>query len=256
MKTRIIEISLLSAIILSACNLNLGTTLTPVPPTQTGNTVGNGATISLDVTGVGQSYNTVSVGAVPAAADANWWQINTEYTRYDIVGYAVSNSQLTPQVFLFPVTGLAGNPEASKVPGALKMLIQFPQEIKTLPMLPLFGSVQVMNAQFHYLDIKNGQGMRFLTQYNSGIVPVNNAQLFYTYQGLTSDGLYYVAVVAPVNLSELPLDATSASLPADWPASYQQLLSDTIKLLNEKPASAFTPDLALLDAMVRSIEVK
>lgn len=123
-------------------------------------------------------------------------------------------------------------------------------------MLPLFGSVQVMHAQFQYLDFTNGQGMRFLTQYNSGIVPVNNAQLFYTYQGLTSDGLYYAAVVAPVNLPELPLDATSASLTTDWPASYQRLLSDTIQLLNKQSASAFTPDLALLDAMVRSIEVK
>lgn len=126
MKTRIIEISLLAVIFLSACIQNLGATLTPVPPTQSRKIVGNGATINLDVTEVGQSYDNVSVGAVPALAEANWWQINTEYTRYDIIGYVVNNSQLTPQVFLFPVTRLAGNPEASKVPGALKMLIQFP----------------------------------------------------------------------------------------------------------------------------------
>ena len=45
-----------------------------------------------------------------------------------------------------------------------------------------------MHSQVQYLDFKNGTGVRYLTQFDQGILPINNYELVYTYQGLTSDG--------------------------------------------------------------------
>ena len=68
-----------------------------------------------------------------------------------------------------------------------------------MPFLPLFNAAQVMHTHLQYLDFKNGQGLRYLTEFDQGIIPINNYELIYTYQGLTGDGKYYVAAVLPVN---------------------------------------------------------
>jgi hypothetical protein len=75
---------------------------------------------------------------------------------------------------------------------------------------------------------------------------------------LTSDGKYYVAAVLPVNLPALPMDA-SVNLnnpPTNFMEDFPTYLSDTVNMLNGQPASAFTPDLSTLDAMIGSLEIK
>jgi hypothetical protein len=87
-------------------------------------------------------------------------------------------------------------------------------------------------------------------------VPVNNQDLFYTFQGLTADGATYVAVYFPVSSPKLPdtqqvSEAEFADVVEDHPAYLARIAA----LLEEQPAAAFAPDLALLDALVRSISV-
>jgi hypothetical protein len=109
-----------------------------------------------------------------------------------------------------------------------------------------------------YLDFKNGQGVRFLTQFDQAYLPINNDELFYTYQGLTSDGKYYVAAVLPVNAADLPADGTvTDELKAgDFGANFMLYLEQVVKQLESQPATSFTPDLGKLDAMMASLEVK
>ena len=40
--------------------------------------------------------------------------------------------------------------------------------------------------------------MRFLTEYGQYPAPVNNHELFYHFQGFTSDGEYYIVATLPV----------------------------------------------------------
>ena len=143
-----------------------------------------------------------------------------------------------------------------KVAAELTSLLQTQQVGESLPFLPLINAKQVMHPQTQNLDFKNGKGIRFLTMYSQGLVPINNHELIYTFQGLTSDGKYYIAAVLPVTNPQLPADPTVNEQLTGVGSEYQNYISKTASLLNQEPADRFAPDLSKLDAMIRSLEVK
>ena len=112
----------------------------------------------------------------------------------------------------------------------------------------------MFHAQEKYIDFQNGSGIRYLTQYSQDITPITNQNLFYTFQGLTADGAYYVTATFPISAPTL------ADEPAidDWNAfgaGYQDYLTQTINDLNTLTSDEYEPDLALLDTMVQSLRV-
>ncbi len=153
----------------------------------------------------------------------------------------------------------AANLQAAKRIDALRQLLQSKPEDTgaELPFLPLRNEVQQMRADVGYLPFSGGQGVRYLTQYSQGPIPINNQGLFYTFQGLTDDGRYYVAAILPVAHSMLPADAESLPQSERDAASadFAQYLSDTTKALNAQNGAGFQPALTELDALVQSITV-
>ena len=124
----------------------------------------------------------------------------------------------------------------------------------TLPLLPLINAAQVIHSQAKYLDFQNGSGVRFLTQYGQDIFPIVNQHLFYTFQGLTQDGAYYVAAAFPIDAAGIP-DEPDIS---DWEAfsaGYQDYLAETVTQLDALSSDQFEPDLALLDSVIQSLRV-
>ena len=72
-------------------------------------------------------------------------------------------------------------------------------------MLPDFGAAeQMVNAQVEYLDFDGGSGVRFITHYGIDEAPITEHGTFYTFQGLTDDGQYYVAYYHPAPTGILP----------------------------------------------------
>ena len=128
---------------------------------------------------------------------------------------------------------------------------------KTLPFLPLVNAAQAIQARVEHVSFQGGQGVRYLTQLNQGLVPINNRELFYTFQGLTGDGRYYVVAILPVAQSLLPADAASVPQAEQeaMAADFKQYLADVTKTLNAQGDAGFAPALTDLDALVRSIEV-
>ena len=126
-----------------------------------------------------------------------------------------------------------------------------------MPFLPLFNAKQMMHSHTQYLDFQNGLGLRYLTWFSQGIVPVNNSELIYTYQGITSDGKYYVAAVLPINHSSLPTDGiiTGNETP-EFSSDYDTYLMNVAASLNTQSAKGFSPDLTQLDALMSSLEIK
>ena len=253
------------ALALSAC----APRTPPAPPTQpVSATLGIAPTqaptaavkaapaISMDLNGIAQGFNSQVVAAVPPGPDKPWWEPMPAYTLLDLLGYPVGKHQLAPQIFIYPVSELGVNETAAKAAADLQALLQTLQPGDKVPFLPLYNSSQVMHPALKSLDFQDGRGVRYLTMYSQGVVPVNNNELFYTYQGLTSDGRYYVSAVLPVNLPSLPADenATSA-LPTDI-TQYQAYLANTLAMLEAQSPSSFTPDLSKLDAMMQSLQVK
>ena len=199
-----------------------------------------------------------TVAAAPANADAPFWEVLPEYTRATLQGYPIGSHLMKPQIFVYPVEDLGKvNEGAGKIAATLQTLLQSPQEIPNLPFLPLFNASQVMHAQTQYLDFKNGQGLRYLTEFDQGILPINNYELIYTYQGLTNDGKYYVAAVLPVNHPSLPADEkVTGNEPPEFTSDFPAYLANVGKALSSQAADTFTPNLTQLDAIMSSLEIK
>lgn len=246
--------------LLSACTLGVSIeapTPVVVTPTVAAPVAAALPAVTLEASAVARSVTTQIVEAVPPTAEGPWWEPMPQYTLLTLQGYPISGHSHEPQVFVYPVGGLAVNETARQVPSNLWTLLQSQQAGQVLPYLPLSNAAQVMHAQVQYLDFKNGQGVRYLTQFDQAANPINNHELLYTYQGLTSDSQYYVAVVLPVNLAGLPLYETeTANLPQEFTSDFPTYLVNTVKLLDQSPASAYAPDLSQLDALVQSLEVK
>jgi len=213
--------------------------------------------ITLDLSGVAQDLTVETVAAVPASAGGPYWEAAPEYRRVTLEGYPVANHLLKPQIFIYPAGELASaNENAGKIAADLQALLETRQAGDTLPFLPLFNAKQVIHPQVQYLDFKSGKGVRFLTWYSQGMVRINNAELIYTFQGLTSDGKYYISAVLPVTHPELPATQEPFGQTEAELKEYPAYVEKTGASLDQQPSGSFTPDLAKLDALIQSIEVK
>lgn len=239
---------------------SVATTEPTVPMAPTATTVpatGDSLSITLDTGGMATGFETETVAAVPAG-DAPYWEVLPAYTRVTLQGYPISNHLMQPQLFIYPVKDLEEVNEGTReIIASLQTLIDSPQEITPMPFLPLFNATQVMHAHVQYLDFKSGQGLRYLTEFDQGIVPINNHELIYTYQGLSSDGQYYVAAVLPVSHPSLPPDETiTGNEPPEFTDDFPTYLANVASGLNPQAADTFTPDLTQLDAMMSSLEIE
>lgn len=214
--------------------------------------------ISLDTGSVAAGFQAETITAVTEGEGGPYWGVMPEYTLLTLPGYPISNHLMTPQIFIYPVEELqAVNEGTVPIVTSLQTLLQSPQEIPTMPFLPLFNAQQVMHAHVQYLDFQNGQGVRYLTQFDQAFIPINNNELMYTYQGLTSDGKYYVAAVLPVNHPSLPADASvTGNEPPEFTSDFPTYLTNVVASLNPQAANTFTPDLTQLDTMMNSLEIK
>ena len=263
--------SLALMLLLSACNLlaNVPVQIPTEAPTEPPATdvptqapveepTPGAPAVSVDLNGVAQAFTSQVVAAVAPGADHPSWEVMPEHTLLTLQGYAIADHLMEAQIFVYPVEGLGINEFAGQIPGSLRSLLQSQQAGDSMPYLPLYNAGQVMHAQVAFLDFKNGKGVRYLTQFDQAPLPINNYELHYTFQGLTSDGAYYVAAVLPVNLDGLPSDA-SVDLnnpPSNFMEDFPAYLSDTVNMLNGQSPSAFSPDLSKLDALIGSLEIK
>lgn len=257
------------AFLLSACGPDAATTTPPAPTatsapvatiaptTTTAPTTDGTLSVTLDTGGVASDFQTEKVAALPAGTDAPYWELLPEYTVVTLQDYPISNHLMQPQIFIYPVQALQGvNEGAGQIIASLQTLIQSPREIPNMPFLPLFNASQVMHAHVQYLDFMNGQGLRYLTEFDQAFIPINNFELIYTYQGLTSDGKYYVAAVLPVTHPSLPADANvSGNEPPEFTSDFPAYLANVTNNLNTQAANTYTPDLTHLDAMMSSLEI-
>jgi hypothetical protein len=214
--------------------------------------------LSLETGSLVTGFQSETVAAVPANDAAPYWEVLPEYTRVTLQIYPISSHLMQPQIFIYPANELGKvNESAGQMVASLQTLLKSPQEVTPMPFLPLFNAMQVMHTHIQSLDFQSGQGLRYLTEFDQGMVPINNYELIYTYQGLTSDGKYYVAAVLPVNHPSLPADGeVTGKEPQEFTSDFPTYLANVVKTLNPQAAKTFTPDLTQLDAMMSSLRIK
>jgi hypothetical protein len=210
--------------------------------------------------GLARSASGESVAAEEGGADGPWWLPVPQHRAITLVGYPVEGSAQAARVIVYSVQEFAAaNDEAASRVDTLRQLLQ-KQEVEPgakLPFLPLINAGGPLQAQVKFVTFDGGQGVRYLTQLGQGPESINNQGLFYTLQGLTDDGAYYVAAILPVTHAGLPANAESVSEAERQAqlANFGQYMADTTAMLEAQADESFTPSLAQLDALVQSIHV-
>ncbi|MDX1436583.1 MAG: hypothetical protein R3335_07230, partial [Anaerolineales bacterium] len=149
----------------------------------------------------------------PGSQDGPYWEVHPQYVSISLDGYPLSGTQMNPGIYIYPIEDYGRlSPQAGGILDSLKdFLVQKPSDADQIPFLPIFNAGQVFHSNVDWLDFQNGSGVRFLTIYAQYPAPVNNQDLFYTFQGLTSDGRHSVSVILPVNHPALPADLAAVS---------------------------------------------
>jgi hypothetical protein len=122
----------------------------------------------------------------------------------------------------------------------------------TLPFLPWMNSVQVFCAQPQYVEFSGGRGIRYLTSFSQGILPVVDSSVFYTFQGLSQDGVFYFSAIFPVLTGIFPFEAHP---PVEGQQPQNVTIAQLIEL-NSQSEDLFQPALGQLDALVESLNVE
>lgn len=215
------------------------------------------------------------VAEVPYDENMPYWAANPAYTRYDLVDYGDDMESFhMPAIYVFPTENFAafGTDNVYTFQGQFDALtallaegtldLSVYSEMPTtsgetnLPFLPLFNAAQVFRAQPQLIDFQNGRGIRYLSYYSQAVNPITNAEIFYTFQGLTEDGAFYVAAILPVNTGLFGDDVTmDGAAYEEFANQYTTYLEESLTGLNELALDASTPTLTELDALIMSLMV-
>ena len=135
-----------------------------------------------------------------------------------------------------------------------RVLRDRPTRVNDMPALPWADVSMPFHTKIRYLDFRSGSGVAWLTQRTIDTAPINNAQLWYVFQGLTRDGQYYVSAQIHVTHASLSGRATVQDYDR-FEKQYPAYLAQAVHQLSRQPDASFLPPLARLRAMFASIEV-
>jgi hypothetical protein len=184
-----------------------------------------------------------------------------QYTKVSLVGFPLSGRKMEPVISVLPVKAYSDllpdviNPYVA----ALQTLIGggVPGS-DDLPLLPLLYARQLFLAQYAVVKFQNGSGIRYITQYGQAYVPVNNHEMFFSFQGMTTDGKYWVSIILPISHPSLwedegdPSNTLWATINDNPDAYYSQVAAD----LNEKLPKSFIPSIVVLNTLIKSITIQ
>ena len=231
---------------------------TPVPPPAVPNATG--VNLSVPAT-IAQSIAAKIQAAVPRTDGLAFGGAAPTHVLVTFDGDQLTGSPRERQVRVYPVEGLrAIDPIVAKEIDKLKVLLaKKPETIEgELPLLPFQPSSQVFHAQVKYVDFAGGSGVRYITGYSHDVTPITNEMVFYTFQGLTSDGKYYISAFYPIRSTALPntFDESPAKQNPEIfndAKKFEKYLADAAAGLNSLPTDQFAPDLSQLDTMLQSL---
>jgi hypothetical protein len=199
---------------------------------------------------------------VPAMAESEAvapWDVAPEYTRITLQGYALADTFHMPRVTVYPAQEFSAmsEPAAQVVSDLQSVLDAFPAIPEGgIPFLPPFNAAQILRTQVRFMGFEDGGGIRFLTLYGQAFRVISNHELFYTFQGLTHDGSFYVAAVLPVSHPSLPAMGDVPPEEFDtFAENFPTYVADVELQLDAQPPGTFAPSLTLLDTMIGSLRL-
>jgi hypothetical protein len=198
--------------------------------------------------------------ADPGEAEVSGWPGPAPaFLNVELSEYALGGVWIHPQVLVYPIHAYATvNAPAGLIAGQLDSELHAVEMVAdSQPFLPMWNAAQVFHARPEVEAFQNGKGVRYLSCYAQSFVRIDAQCLFYTFQGLTEDGNYYVSAILPVDLPALhsaEADDRWAIIEAD-PSHYEQYVNEMSQLLAAARPEDFTPRLDQLDVLVSSLRV-
>ncbi|HPR34592.1 MAG TPA: hypothetical protein PKY64_02880 [Anaerolineaceae bacterium] len=173
-------------------------------------------------------------------------------------GYAISDHFHNPVIYVYDFDKLIqGGAFGSTMAATLQGLLTDPefdlQAEGSLPFLPPFNAAQVFHVLEQRLDSDHNSGIRYLTLYSQALVGVVNYDIFYTYQGISKDGRYYIAAILPINSTLLSNDQLTQAELETIAIDYEAYLSSMTDMIRGDNGASLSPTLAALDAMMMSL---
>jgi len=199
--------------------------------------------------------------AVIPQTDGTGITIWPQHIEITLAGYPLEGTTYKPKISVYPAKEFAQMDTSCAKPaidvlgyilktGQVSLAEPFPcvSVSDSLPFLPDQHAAQMFHTQEKILTFRNGSGIRYITQYSQAAFPfINNTDMFYTFQGLSSDGKYYVSVILPINLASL--DGFQTPQNADTYPDYLNTIRDLLNGTN----NTFNPSLESLDELIQSL---
>lgn len=196
---------------------------------------------------------TATFEATPPGPDFTPGGVHIVLSGYPVVGRA---EPAEFWVYHNPLSGDAPPDVKMMFMPIYKLIRDQKHEPGIIPTLPRLDSRRLFQARLQYVGVNGGAGRaaRFLTMVGDEPRPVNNAELLYVVQGLFADKGVFWSFRAPVTVEDPSVTRDAQGRPAGFEpfSGYLATARDTLESL---PADAFTPNLDLLDAAVKSVAV-
>lgn len=197
-----------------------------------------------------------SINAQEIPAQPEGFAAQPAHLRFDLVDYALPDGYLDPVIKVYPVAEfkLVNEFAGQKLDSLQTLLDTQPPDPDGMPIPDFAGAAQFVSTQVHYVNFQNGQGVRYVTQWGQAAYPVGYPQLFYSFQGLSDDGLYYVHVVLSVDHPSLPA-AETVTMDNAFYENFETYVAEMEAQLDLQTPESFEPSLLTLDELVESLLV-
>jgi hypothetical protein len=207
-------------------------------------------------------YNNLLADSVTASIDPGfydenspWWS-TPEHRVCVFENWVLSDAFHTPAIRVYPIADFqAINENVTAGMVALRQALEdLPSDAEDLRVPDLFNAGQLYQSNFQYIDFQNGRGARWLSMYGQAYYPVGWPNLFYTFQGITEDGVYYISMILPVNHPSLP-HPDSVTMDDAFYENYETYAAGIKAQLEAEGDASFMPSLILMDQIVESLLV-
>jgi hypothetical protein len=187
--------------------------------------------------------------------NAPWWS-KPEHREYLFNNWVLSDTFLSPTIRIYPVEEYrAINENVSDGLDDLQSSLENkPADGDGLRVLDLYNAGQMYQSNVKYLKFQNGSGARWLSQYGQDSSPIGWPDLFYTFQGITDDGKYYISMILPVNHPSLP-HPDQVTRDQAFYDNFLTYAANTRSQLEAESDPSFVPSLVLLDQIVETLSV-
>jgi len=163
-----------------------------------------------------------------------------------------------PAIRVFTTTGLElGYPH--NVENARKVIEGNAPDSGIYPALPIISGKTQIQLRMLPINFQSGKGFRYLEYENTPTLEtIQDEYMNYIFQGISTDGKYYISVIMPVTMpfliETISMAATQVAT-LKTPVPNEILFLPILQKLQSADDAQFNPSLAVLDDIVRSIKL-